>query len=421
MRAGSRQTACISWTYAFLYWANIVPATCLDSGSRVTVRRSPLALIAEQQQQIDLEEREIDTSLSLLEHGKESVAHRASKTSVASATMENKAAKAAKKAGNQKVTKIESSVEASNTNSSSSSMSIGSGWSWRHPFARSTSHVKDSSSWSWQALFGKAPSKSHDSGKSQTKLQEFSNSTAPPKTNLAVEKGAIAAASNLSSAPEAHGQGAIAAIALLARQSPLSEENIAKVKVSLPWYEVLLVGMLYVLGVIIAAYCYGTCFTYSYPPPRLMPSRAAQDTFTFNLFDGLRCDPDWRICCCSCFCMPIRWADTVGSDRIRMMTFWQALILFATLQALAGVTVIGSILLVALGVVARQRIRKSYMLPEATPHTMGWDILAWLCCMPCAIMQEALQIEFVDTDDASKEPLMPPKQDDSIALAPEVV
>lgn len=179
------------------------------------------------------------------------------------------------------------------------------------------------------------------------------------------------------------------------------------------WVETLVAGAGYVLFMMIAAYLYGVCFTYAYPELRLQPARVSRDDFTFSLVDGCRCDPDWRICCCSWFCAPIRWADTAGSPKIRFLHFWQALILFTVLQVLTGLTVVFCLLLLAMCVVSRQRIRQVYGLPSGNCETCTKDCLVWLFCTPCAIMQEALQIEFIDAYDeymAGANPGIPMKE-----------
>mmetsp|Transcript_29473 Transcript_29473/g.84571 ORF Transcript_29473/g.84571 Transcript_29473/m.84571 type:complete len:254 (+) Transcript_29473:364-1125(+) len=223
--------------------------------------------------------------------------------------------------------------------------------------------------------------------------------------------GAVAPAA---AAGPAEVPAAVAAVAGMAagkaQETPhLDSGDVVPVKISLkvPWYEVILGAILYIILVMIFAYLYGVMFTYSYPPLRLVPSKVVNDDFTFSLVDGFRCDPDWRICCCSWFCTPIRWADSVGSAEVRFMGFWQATILFATLQAISGITIVGSVAFLILAVMGRQRIRAAYGLPNGTGPSILWDILTWLFCPPCAVMQEALQIEFVETEDMAKEPLLP--------------
>mmetsp|Transcript_4328 Transcript_4328/g.12477 ORF Transcript_4328/g.12477 Transcript_4328/m.12477 type:complete len:375 (-) Transcript_4328:160-1284(-) len=152
----------------------------------------------------------------------------------------------------------------------------------------------------------------------------------------------------------------------------------------------------HILFTMIYSYIYGVCFTYAYPPMRSAPREPRRDHFTFELFHGCNCDPDWRICCCSFFCSGIRWADTMGSDKVRFLSFWPAVLLFALLQFLTGLTGVAGFALLALGVLGRQRIREVYDLPHGDCSTCWQDCLVWLCCGPCAIMQEASQIEFVE-------------------------
>mmetsp|Transcript_32099 Transcript_32099/g.89424 ORF Transcript_32099/g.89424 Transcript_32099/m.89424 type:complete len:249 (+) Transcript_32099:2-748(+) len=153
---------------------------------------------------------------------------------------------------------------------------------------------------------------------------------------------------------------------------------------------------IHIIGTMIWSYIYGVCFTYAYPPLRNPPPAPSREHFTFGLFHGCSCDPDWRICCCSCCCGGIRWADSMGSEKVRFMSFWPAVLLFAVLQYLAGLTGVACLALLALGVLGRQRLREVYDLPHGDCQTCWQDCLIWLCCGPCAIMQEASQVEFVE-------------------------
>lgn len=180
--------------------------------------------------------------------------------------------------------------------------------------------------------------------------------------------------------------------------SPLdsSDRVPVQVKVSLPWYEVLLASLSYIFLVLIAAYFYGACFTYDYPPLRLVPDAVDSKYFTFSLFDGFRCDPDWRIFCCSCCCLPIRWADTVSSTHVGWLGFWQAVVLFTVWQLAASFTAVCALGLLIVAVHGRQKIRAAYGLQNGDVGSVLFDAWVWCCCAPCATMQEAMQIEFVE-------------------------
>ena len=84
-----------------------------------------------------------------------------------------------------------------------------------------------------------------------------------------------------------------------------------------------------------------------------------------GLFDGFSCDPDFRIFCCSCFFLPIRWADTASSPKIQFLGFWPGLLLMGVLISVVNITYGASLLaMLALAVLNRQRIRNLYGLPH---------------------------------------------------------
>merc|ERR1719277_1013101 len=97
---------------------------------------------------------------------------------------------------------------------------------------------------------------------------------------------------------------------------------------------------------LLVAFIYGAFFADDYESPKQVPPRSMDD-FSFGLCAGLTyymCDPDWRICVCSCCCAPVRWADTVGSERVNSVNcgnFWMAVFLFSLLQVLASLTGVG--------------------------------------------------------------------------------
>merc|ERR1740121_1334830 len=114
-------------------------------------------------------------------------------------------------------------------------------------------------------------------------------------------------------------------------------------------------------------------------------------------------DPDWRICLTSVLCMPVRWADTASATRVdleaskhSMRSYWAKLLGFGLLLPFAYETLGLSMIIVLIWAVhVRQSIRATYGLPTGD-GTVVEDTFTWLFCTPCAIMQEALQAEFVD-------------------------
>lgn len=109
----------------------------------------------------------------------------------------------------------------------------------------------------------------------------------------------------------------------------------------------------------------------------------------FGLFD---CFGDLNVCCFTCCCPAIRWADTMRMAGY--LGFWTAFILFMGLQLLsqlsAGIT--GFILLIVL-IVYRQRQRRLFEMQNGTCGSYIEDCLTYGCCSCCALIQEARQFE----------------------------
>jgi len=156
----------------------------------------------------------------------------------------------------------------------------------------------------------------------------------------------------------------------------------------------------YILFWAICAKFYTTFLVYQYPPLR-RPPEVTQGDWSFGLFDGLTCDPGPRICLTSLFMTPVRWADTSTALGIQAQktqyTFWTYCFGFTILSSIATATYGVSAFLLLLWVIYnRQQIRKVYELPSWTPSTVAADCCIWTWCAPCAVMQEAMQAEFID-------------------------
>lgn len=167
--------------------------------------------------------------------------------------------------------------------------------------------------------------------------------------------------------------------------------------------EALIASAAWLGALLVGGWVYGTCFTYAYPPVRLFPP-VTRAGFTFPMWHGLTCDPDWRICFFGCCLAPVRWADTASSPKInfnlKFMGYWSFLFVFGVLYTLGHTYyLVSSILLVGTAVWNRQRIRKAYGMPHSDCWSCSEDTCMWCCCHPCATMQEALEIEFVDPVD----------------------
>lgn len=126
--------------------------------------------------------------------------------------------------------------------------------------------------------------------------------------------------------------------------------------------------------------------------------------FNFGLFDFENCcDRDMSICCCSFCCLPVRWADTVSQDKLKIgLSFWAAVAVVASLWALdslsGGLTVL---LFTVCAVLTRQKMRKAMGLENGTPSSMCLDCLVWCFCAPCAAAQEAREVQYMPVREGS--------------------
>lgn len=103
------------------------------------------------------------------------------------------------------------------------------------------------------------------------------------------------------------------------------------------------------------------------------------------------CGSNWTICCWACCCPCLRWGDTVS--KVGYMSFWIGVVLWAILFFVNGLSaglawpVIG-----LLGAFFRYKLRLHYGFP-ANCITHIQDLVAWWCCVPCAIAQEARHVD----------------------------
>lgn len=128
------------------------------------------------------------------------------------------------------------------------------------------------------------------------------------------------------------------------------------------------------------------------------------DWFTFGLCDCTGLGQDWSICLMAFFCPFIRWADTM--TKARLLPFWTGLGLMIVMLLLWPITYGAiSLLITMVGVYFRQRLRKLYGHGPFQVMGMFLDCLAWTCCLPCSIAQEAREVERVQ-----REPMAVPQQ-----------
>mmetsp|Transcript_31465 Transcript_31465/g.68925 ORF Transcript_31465/g.68925 Transcript_31465/m.68925 type:complete len:248 (-) Transcript_31465:69-812(-) len=127
-------------------------------------------------------------------------------------------------------------------------------------------------------------------------------------------------------------------------------------------------------------------------PPKDVPGdhpKLLDHQWSFGLF---ACFDTPAICCLTCCCMPIRWADTIRMAGL--MSFWLALVVFlgVMLTEIVSAT-LQLVLLVAVGTYYRQKLRAMFGLDYGDFSTVAADCLTWCCCGCCAIIQEARQLE----------------------------
>lgn len=157
----------------------------------------------------------------------------------------------------------------------------------------------------------------------------------------------------------------------------------------------LISGTVYVLFILALGFLYKKIK--EAPNPELMEQQQESHGFQFGIFDTTKCSLGlvfWSCCCC-----PLRWADTVSSEKLKLIGFWPALVTVALLIGFGTMPFIGRILsIVLLGIVmySRQSIRAHYKLDKGTFMTLLEDCLCYACCGPCVVAQEARQVEYVE-------------------------
>lgn len=147
-----------------------------------------------------------------------------------------------------------------------------------------------------------------------------------------------------------------------------------------------LAAVLYLVLALAIAFCY-----MQIKGPRLSPASGylPEDGFSDAICE---CSPNWTICIWACCCPCIRWSDTLSQMPPNVSVYlgvlvWCCLMLFNSLYA--G---LGFLFLVIMGSFQRGRIRAHFGLPRSC-MTGFQDVIAWMCCQPCAIAQEARHVE----------------------------
>lgn len=104
------------------------------------------------------------------------------------------------------------------------------------------------------------------------------------------------------------------------------------------------------------------------------------------------CLGDTGICCWTCWCAPIRWADTMRM--LGLFSFWGAMAVWLGLALLDALTLglVFWIALLCVQIFQRQKIRKIFDIDDSASSCVE-DCLLYLLCPCCAICQEARQVE----------------------------
>lgn len=100
----------------------------------------------------------------------------------------------------------------------------------------------------------------------------------------------------------------------------------------------------------------------------------------------------------TCCCEGIRWADSMR--QIGLLTFPSAVLTWLVISAVCIVISIGgpmnlmvsTMVLGTLLTYYRQGLREAFQM-ETTPATLFGDWLSYVCCGPCALVQDARQVE----------------------------
>lgn len=104
------------------------------------------------------------------------------------------------------------------------------------------------------------------------------------------------------------------------------------------------------------------------------------------------CLSDSAICCASCCCPCIRWADTM--DMANIVAFWPAALVFLFLMVSNFWVPAFMLINIALLTYGRQMLRKGFgMKEQTTARSLCGDCLYVSFCTPCAITQEARHVE----------------------------
>lgn len=147
-------------------------------------------------------------------------------------------------------------------------------------------------------------------------------------------------------------------------------------------------SLVYLIFGVVAAVLFKQVRAKHFEPEQRLDAHQSTKDFSFSVFG---CLGDVKICALGFCCPCLAWANTV--ERRLNLTYWKAFFVFFGLLLLNSYTMgISSILVVALGVYYRQKLRDIYGIDSyhnGAKGTVAIDTLLWCFCQPCAIIQEA--------------------------------
>mmetsp|Transcript_3219 Transcript_3219/g.5781 ORF Transcript_3219/g.5781 Transcript_3219/m.5781 type:complete len:268 (+) Transcript_3219:89-892(+) len=183
---------------------------------------------------------------------------------------------------------------------------------------------------------------------------------------------------------------------------------------------VLVAPIVFCVGNLIGGLIYSKC-PKCRPPLEDARRRSGGPDFEYGLLEG--CCQSGHISFWGCCCPHVLWSAMASSPKSRFwgLTFWQmltlrlgltvgTLILLVFCPVLVGLL---SIPFIVMNVLHRQHLRQKFGLEHSTCSIVFSDVYTWLCCQPCATIQEALQVGY--TGDPSLEG---PLHDDSARNVP---
>lgn len=155
---------------------------------------------------------------------------------------------------------------------------------------------------------------------------------------------------------------------------------------------------LYMIQVFIGACIYMQIKGHAAVPQKLPESDTNHEAFQYGPFACQDIGRDWSICFWAFCCSWVRWADTASRPQVDFLAFVPGLFIMALLSSSASVTFGASFpILILIAVLCRQRVRDAYGLASGSCKIIFTDCLLWIFCPCCAIVQEARQVEYVQT------------------------